>query len=229
MPVQKQTAVGIDGCRGGWVAAILRPDSSFEWQLNASLRAILGSLPETSTILIDMIIGLPNKQQPFRSCDRLARKILRPHGARVFSAPPREALGAETYSEACRLARETTGKAISKQCWNLFPKIRELESLNDPRLRESHPEVVFARFNGGLAVRASKKAAEGRARRLQLLGTQNPKSTAAYTQARSELGKGTYQPDDCIDALALCLAAADSGSLTALTDLKRPDAPKIWY
>ncbi|MGB0744556.1 MAG: DUF429 domain-containing protein, partial [Opitutales bacterium] len=97
MPRPKQTAVGIDGCRGGWVASICRPDDSMNWLLEARIVDILQQIPKTSTVLVDMIIGLPDQQTQVRQCDLKARKMLSPHGSRVFPAPPREALAAESY------------------------------------------------------------------------------------------------------------------------------------
>ena len=152
---------------------------------------------------------VPDREIPTRECDRQARKLLSPHGSRVFSAPPHEALASETYPEACALARAATGKAISKQCWHLFPKIREFDVISDPRIRESHPELVFAQLNGSKPVAASKKSMAGQNERLRLLRKVLPASIAAYLHADIALGQGDYLPDDCIDALALCLAARE--------------------
>lgn len=105
MSTSTTTAVGIDGYRGGWVAVICQPSGNIEWMLRPRIVDILEELPKQSTVLVDMIIGLPDEKQPFRECDRLARKILSPHGSRVFPAPPREALEAKSYPEACELAR----------------------------------------------------------------------------------------------------------------------------
>ena len=209
MDAKNHTAVGIDGCRGGWIAAIHRPDGRIEWMLEQRIDTILQQIPQEATILVDMIIGLPDAKQPTRECDRLARKLLSPHGSRVFSAPPREALAAETYTEACVLARAATGKAISKQCWYLFPKIRELDAINDPRVRESHPEVVLARLNGGPPLVASKKTKSGRAQRLDLMESALPGSNPAYERALKDFPRKTVARDDLIDALVLCSAARD--------------------
>lgn len=228
MPATKQaTAVGIDGCRGGWIAAIFNPDGSIEWLLEKKIADIIGRLPTESTVLVDMIIGLPDAKQPFRECDRLARKILSPHGSRVFPAPPREALAADNYPEACKLARAATGKAISKQCWHLFPKIHELDVMDDPRVRESHPELVFARFKGGMPIAASKKSPEGEAARLHCLNQHLKGAAAGYTDVLRRYRRKVLARDDAIDALALCLAAAHPDALTALR--ADSDAPAIWY
>jgi len=223
----EHTAIGIDGCRDGWIAAIREPDSQIRWQFTESIRDFLGDFDKPMLALVDMIIGLPDARQSSRECDRLARKLLKPHGSRVFPAPPSEALHAADYRTACELARDGTGKAISKQCWYLFPKIRELDALNDPRIRESHPELVFAKLNRGTPVSESKKTPGGQKIRLDLLETALPRSIEAYQAAVDQLPKVRYLLDDCIDALALCVAARSPQSLTRLPT--NPDLSGIWY
>ena len=210
------TAIGVDGCRGGWIAAIHSPTETIRWQFAESIPELLDGVDPHALVLIDMIMGLPDATHPSRECDRLARQLLSPHGSRVFPAPPRESLYALDYPAACKLARIATGKAISKQCWNLFPKIRELDKLSDPRLRETHPELVFARLNGGKPVAASKKTLAGQNARLRLLREALPGSIEAYLEADLQLPEVDYLADDCIDALALCAAASQPHTLTRL-------------
>ncbi len=226
MPLPQTTAVGIDGCPGGWIAAIADA-AGIRWQLSPSIRELLDPLPDDAVVLVDMIIGLPENRASSRLCDRLARRILRPHGSRVFPAPPRAALAAETYAEACALARAATGKAISKQCWHLFPKIRELDSVSDPRIRESHPEVVFARLNGGRPIAASKKDPDGREERLARLEPALPGSRTAYRQILESAPRNQVTRDDAIDALALCAAAAQPAALRRLPECG--EGPAIWF
>ncbi|PXA05358.1 DUF429 domain-containing protein [Coraliomargarita sinensis] len=226
MPRQTHTAVGIDGCRGGWIAAVGSPDGQITWQLERKIADILETLPPESTILVDMILGLPDRQNPIRECDRLARQLLRPHGSRVFPAPPREALAAESYPEACARARTATGKAISKQCWHLFPKIRELDAIADPRVRESHPELVFYRLNTETIVADSKKTPSGRTQRLDLLENTLPGSREAYGRALTDFPRKEVARDDLIDALALCAAATKPQDLQMIGGQRNPS---IWY
>ena len=174
-----------------------------------------------------MIIGLPDAHTPTRACDTEARRRIRPHGSRVFSAPPREALDAPNYQDACTRARAATGKAISKQCWYLFPKIRELATLADPRLRESHPELVFARFNAEQPIHPSKKTAAGREARLSLIEAQLPRATAAFHQAQRTYLRRDVALDDLLDALALCAAAQQPSTLRPTNTAA--NQPQIWY
>lgn len=224
---RRHTAVGIDGCRAGWIAAIREPGGQLRWQLAAHVTEILDSMPPDSVILIDMIIGLPEADESHRECDRQARQRLRPHGSRIFPAPPRAAIGAASYPEACRLARAATGKALTKQCWHLFPKICELDNVSDFRIRESHPELAFARLNGDRPVAASKKDADGQVERLKLLDTILPGSGKLYAELiRSTLRRDVAR-DDALDALALCAVAGAPDGLRRIPE--DGSGPAIWF
>ena len=225
--MQPVSAIGVDGCRDGWIAAISTPGQSIRWRFHTSIQELINASPTNAVILVDMIIGLPDQSNPTRACDQLARQVLRPHGSRVFSAPPREALTAPNYKAACAAARTATGKAISKQCWYLFPKIRELDSISDTRIRESHPELVFSRLNEGTPVAASKKTLAGQNTRLRLLRDALPSSIDAFLQADLQLPTVNFVADDCIDALALCAAARAPHALRRLPEDRQQTA--IWY
>ena len=221
-------AIGIDGCPGGWIAAIKIDEQPIGWHFAPALDGILKTASSHACILLDMILGLPDATEPQRLCDSLAREKIRPHGARVFSAPPREALHAKDYAEACALARLATDKALSKQTFNILPKIRELDAVaHDSRLREAHPELVFARFNKGRPVGASKKTTEGRTARGQLLESVLPGSKDALDLAGRHFLRRQVAPDDCLDALALCAAAVKPEQLTRLPE--NPAQPSISY
>ena len=199
------TVAGVDGRRGGWVVAIVDISSS---PYLASLEYVAPLAPSLShdlaVIAIDMPIGLSDVGP--RECDIAARKLLQPHGTRVFPAPPRAALAhADDYEAACRASIAATGKSLSKQTWNLLRSITEVDALaDDPRLIECHPELAFALMQGH-PVDERKKTPEGRARRLDLLRPWLP-----------DLGDPAYG-DDGLDALACAWSAARIAAGTALT------------
>lgn len=192
---------GADGRRGGWVVATVDVPNGHQVTparlVSLDYRAPLAPLlaEGLSVIAIDMPIGLGTTSS--RDCDVAARKLLRPHGSRVFPAPPRTALPhVDDYDAACRAATDATGKSLSKQTWNLFRSIAEVDELaDDERLVECHPEVAFALMQGH-PVDERKKTAEGRARRLDLLRRWLP-----------ELTDPAYG-DDGLDALACAWSAA---------------------
>jgi len=215
-------AVGVDGCPGGWIGAVKHPSREVALLFVPHFADLLRILPANAVILVDMIIGLPDHRHPKRECDLQARRALAPHGSRVFPAPSREALDAETYAEACELARSATGSAISQQAFHLLRKIRELDNVSDSRIRESHPELVFARLNGGPPIGASKKSPEGVAARLRALERVLPGCHGTYLTSCHHLARKLVNPDDTLDALALCAVAQDPESLTALPDGPAP-------
>jgi predicted RNase H-like nuclease len=123
---------------------------------------------EAEAIGVDMPIGLPEDR--YRDCDLAARRLLGSRACCVFLTPPRAVLDAPTYAAACAVSRDVSGKALSRQAWNLLPRIREVNALaGDPRLVEVHPEVSFTVMTG--APLLPKRTADGHAQRLAVLGT----------------------------------------------------------
>jgi len=117
------------------------------------------------------------------------------------------------YREACAVAMATSDppRKVAKQCFNLFPKIREIDRLMTPgleaRVFEAHPEVGFWRLNGGRAMALPKKvksreSGPGMAERAALL--------AAHGFDRDFLDQplpGGVGRDDLLDAAVLSLVA----------------------
>ena len=167
---------------------------------------------DLAVIAVDMPIGLSDTGS--RACDRAARALLQPHGTRVFPAPPRVALRhIEDYAAACGASRAATGKAISRQAWNLLAAITEVDALaDDPRIVECHPELAFALMQGH-PVDERKKTPEGRATRLALIRQWLP-----------ELADPAYG-DDGLDALACAWSAARIAQGEAIT-LPTGDVPR---
>ena len=188
--------MGADGRRGGWVVArVEQPSSPRLTRLDYvdSLAPVLDD--DVAVLAVDMPIGL-GESGP-RSCDQAARSLLRPHGSRVFPAPPRSTLAhPDDYSAACDAAVAATGRAISRQTWNLLRAVAEVDELaDDERVVECHPELAFALMNGH-PVDERKKTREGRDVRLALLRRWLP-----------DLGEPAYG-DDGLDALACAWSAA---------------------
>ncbi|MDQ0315173.1 DUF429 domain-containing protein [Amorphus orientalis] len=162
------TAAGVDGCRGGWVAVILdggRPETA-DVRTVARIADLVRGLPETALLAVDMPIGLRDHTPPGgRGPERAVRPLLGMRQSSVFSVPSRPAVYEDDYPTACRIARETSDppRAVSKQCFFLFDKIREIDGLlrDRPeligRIYETHPEVAFWRLNGGRAMTLPKK------------------------------------------------------------------------
>ncbi len=146
---------GIDGAPGGWAVAIATFDGLF-WEVDirfeTSLSDIVAGVRSGSidAAAIDMPIGLLNAHP--RPADVAARALLGPRRSSVFPTPLRVTLDAADYDDACERSRAECGKALSKQAFNLIPKIAELDALIEPadqdRIVEAHPELAFARLVG---------------------------------------------------------------------------------
>jgi predicted RNase H-like nuclease len=141
------------------------PSSGFGKDI-AELTAWAG---DVAAIGIDIPIHLNDDRD--RACDTAARRALSPHGSRVFNAPVSAVLWCSTYVDANEASHRLLGKKISKQTWNLVPKIAEVDEWLPLALcpvYEVHPELAFGAMNGAI-VAASKKSREGAAARERLL------------------------------------------------------------
>ena len=159
--------LGVDGWRGRWVGALL--DGRCVTLLDLPDAAAVLAVPDVEVVAIDMPIGL--SENGVRACDVEARRRLGRAGSSVFPAPLRQVLAASDYLDACRRSLEASGKALSKQSWNLVPAIRSLDdALGNPpddRVVEVHPELAFRALDE--RVRDPKGTARGMAQRMAAL------------------------------------------------------------
>lgn len=163
--------------------------------------------------LIDIPMGLPSGTGPMRLCESLARNLLGPRKSSVFPVPVRSAVYELGGPEAASLVNfRLTGKKISRQSWNLFPKIREADIFlrRHPRLRgrtrESHPELCFAALNAGRPLPKPKKHPLGLKHRRRLLEEFWPLPGKAFKEF-SRRFPGTAAEDDVLDAIVLAVSA----------------------
>lgn len=202
-------ALGLDGFRKGWVAVRIdgaRPTIAFLPNLDA-----LDSLP-FDRAAIDMPLGLG--ETGLRECDLLARERLRPHASRLFTGARRMLFEAGSHAQANRELVRRGERRISIQLWGLVPKLREADAFTQTHpscdLRESHPELVFRRLNGGAAL-VSKHTPEGLAARTALL-SDNGFAASLLDEWLNETRMGTgAKADDVLDACACAIAARDHG------------------
>ena len=174
--VTSQVVGGLDGCAAGWVLATAPADGPVAGAIDvtviADLDAVLAALESgrMAAAAIDIPIGLPPRGP--RACDTEARRLLGPRRSSVFPAPARRVLGAPAYGDACDLSRRACGRAVSKQLFNILPKVREVDRLQSPRLQarlfEMHPEFSFAVLTGA-PMRSNKRTADGWAERVSAL------------------------------------------------------------
>jgi len=162
-----QWLAGLDGCRAGWIAAFVRADGS-DCRVGVLSRfaEIFAEPEQPRVVAVDMPIGLPAHIGPQgRGAERAVRPLLGDRQSSVFAVPSRQAVYAEEYGDACRLALETSEppKKVSRQLFMIAAKIREVDEVlrNAPALTdcvfEVHPEVAFWRLNGDQALTEPKK------------------------------------------------------------------------
>lgn len=196
-------AIGIDGCPGGWIAAVLT-GRTVTWRF-AEVDRIGELVPPDVVVGIDMPIGLLESGD--RQCDALARQALPGAASRVFTTPPRAVLEAGPTAPndvAQALARELSGRGVSRQALNLAPRILALDAhlatLPTHRAIEVHPEVSFAELAG--RVLARKKSTHGEQERRQALVAWLPDVDALLgTRPRA------VPVNDALDALAALWSA----------------------
>ncbi len=199
---------GVDGCRAGWLCVRLQ-DGVVEGEVFASFKQLLALLQSTSIIAVDIPIGLPTTGE--RACDPMARQLLgAPRACSVFPAPIWAVTNETDYTVACAKHRDADGRALSKQAFAILPKIVEVNQLArnqaglQDRVREIHPELCFAVWNGGRAMQHRKSDPAGAAERELLIDREWP---AARLGVLRSLGRSGWQPDDLNDAFAALWSA----------------------
>src|SRR5262249_49179060 len=142
--------------------------------------------------------------RPPRACEAEARKLLPGKASSVFPTPCRPVLACTTHADANALSK-SLGVGINQQTFHLFSKMNEVDRLlrSTPALqrivREAHPELAFARMNGGKPVLSKKRQPEGYAERRKLLAKHGFKTKIERLSGAAR--------DDILDAIAVCRTA----------------------
>lgn len=216
--------VGIDGCRGGWIAV-----SQSQGQLAVELWPDLDPLfsRQWRVACLDIPIGLLGSGRR-RPCDVEARKLLGKRRSSLFYAPSRDWIQALDYQQV-----RTQG--VSLQTFYLLPKVREIDQRIDVHhqsfVHEAHPELAFwARCQHEELL--SKKTAAGRRQREEILKRVGSPFALATWSARFK--RSDVALDDLLDA-AILLEVARSGERAegAVTGGGERDSRglkmEIWY
>ena len=178
-PGGRPVAVGVDGCPGGWVAAV-DDGSAITWRF-AGVDDVAELLLPGAVVGVDMPIGLLDTG--LRACDALLRGELPGAGPRVFTTPPRPVLElglSAPNDEVQVLSRRLTGQGVSRQALGLATRILALDAAlttTGADVVEVHPELSFATMCG--EVLPSKHRASGVAARLAALAAWRDGALAA--------------------------------------------------
>lgn len=200
-------SVGIDGCRDGWITAVIHRG---ELSLHKSVcfRETMDQRP-FDACLVDMVIGLQGNEKQIRP-DGMARKILKKRAPTVFSAPCRKAVYGETKEARLRANEQVLHKRFSRQTDAIIPKIREVDeflqsaSQYKNKIQESHPEVCFARLNGDVLL-SGKHSMEGIKVRVAVIADYLPEFTVNRVMEAAKQMR--CKPDDITDAVCLAIVA----------------------
>ena len=220
---------GADGCRTGWVVCRRHTDGGLHIRV---VKTLADACEGLSILAVDMPVGLLDSPRPGRACESEARTLLPGKASSVFPSPCRPALACASYAEA-NTTSKGLGAGLTRQAFHLFPKLRELdELLRDSSklrsvIREAHPELAFARMNGGKPVLSRKRRPEGFAERRELLARHG-----FPWEPRSLPGAAR---DDVLDAMAVCrtallIAEGTATRLGAEQERDRHGLPmNIWF
>ena len=199
---------GIDGSHAGWISVIRQIDKANYYKLVFSKDLSVLCNDRINLALIDMPVGLDKKIfTGGRIVDKLARKKLIKRKSSIFNAPSRLTLKAKNYQEANKINKKQ-GLGLSKQSWNLIPKIKELEILmqqdNRPLIFESHPEISFQEMNNK-ELNYSKKERLGIEERKKILESNGFEIEFLNKHLREK--NRNFKHDDFLDACAISWSA----------------------
>ncbi|MHA3700784.1 DUF429 domain-containing protein [Jatrophihabitans sp. YIM 134969] len=156
--------VGVDGCRGGWLAAVAS-GRTVEWHVLTTFDDVL-DLAAGDPLGVDMPLPPFPAAGARRRSDLAARGFLGPARSSIFWTPP-----ADVLERWRRDPVHPVGIGVSIQTWNLLPKIAEVQDALSARPRavlEVHPECSFRALAPGVAF-STKKRAAGRRERIEAL------------------------------------------------------------
>ncbi len=129
--------LGVDGCPGGWCCVAIDADTTeiASAEVHPTFERVLQS-PAT-LICVDIPIGLLDVPGQ-RACDVEARRLLgRGRASSVFPPPSRRSLSFAEYREASDVNFQITERRLSKQSFNISPKVREVDGLMKPAFRSA--------------------------------------------------------------------------------------------
>jgi predicted RNase H-like nuclease len=187
-------ALGLDACRGKWLAVCLDEGHFDDARLASDAAALVTAWPDVAAIGVDIPIGLP--ETPLREADRAAVEFVGVRRSSVFATFPSVVLEAPTYEEAKAICVARGWPKTSIQSYGMRHRIIEIARLAaaDERVIEVHPEVSFRELLGR-TLSPKRTGSGGSERRLAL----------AY--AGIDLPDLPYPHDDVLDAAVAAWSA----------------------
>ena len=118
----------------------------------------------------------------------------------------------ESYKKACEVNEKLKGKRISKQAWNIVPKILDVDSflvenkISQEKIKEVGPKVYFQVFKG-FPMKYSKKSHDGFLERKETFKNIYLFTDKIIEAALSEYRRKEVAKDDILDALVAAITA----------------------
>ena len=199
---------GVDACRAGWLC-VRQDNSRVEAEVFPTFQEALRYLDTAVIVAVDIPIGLSSAGE--RPCDPLARQLLGfTRAGSVVPTPVWSVVHETDYELACAKHRATDGRALSKQAFAILPKILEVNDLIrrqtdlQDRVREIHPELSFAVWNDGRAMKHRRNEPQGKVEREKLIDRLWPQRA----RVAGALRRAGHQLEDLNDAFAALWTAA---------------------
>ena len=159
----------LDGCKSGWIVSFVKENNLCVSHVSSLFNIDLKHI----TIFIDMPVHLPKSIAFYpRKNDTVAKKLLGKFHSSVFYAPLINWLSKD-YAEINHQCEQVCKPKLSKQSFNLFKKINEVQSFINSTslpLLEVHPELLIHFFLQ--SKKRSKKTTEGLKQRLNIINRQ---------------------------------------------------------
>ena len=197
--------IGVDGARGGWLAAALDGAVDVDgvtWRWTVEFADLLAD--PAAVVAADIPIGLPDSGA--RDCDRAGRQRLGPRRSSVFAAPLRCVLTATSYADARALLAARGAPSMSAQAFGIVRAVAQVDATMTPALEdrviEAHPELAFASLAGVLPPKRTPEGAAAREAALQAAYGASIDVAAAVARAPRPAAA-----DDALDALACAWTA----------------------
>ncbi len=228
--------VGLDWANKGWFGVALDGDR-LTCDLFPTIWSAWHAHRDADRILVDIPIGLPDRDGPRRRCDERAKSYLGELHASVFYAPVRPAIYRHSITEA-KAVNEEAGFSIQNQAWSLVPRIREVDEFMDARpgardrMRETHPEVCYRAWHGG-SLSSPPNTAAGREERYTVIVDAAPELREELDRVIESFTTPRYAPmvtdrshiqDACIAALT---ARCPDDELATLPAVPPTDAREL--
>ena len=200
--------VGIDGCKGKWVAVCIT-ENGFEVEKLNTIDDICKRYYNADSMIIDIPIGLPESRSDMRP-DLLVKKELGKKGSSIFEVPCRQAVYAQGKEEAIDCNVSVLGKKLNPFSLGISKAIKQVDEFlqSNPHWRnklvESHPEFCFSKLNENRPVFEDKTTNDGQQKRLEVLRRYYPDANQVIGKFLADV---PYRKkiDDVIDALCLAV------------------------